>query len=52
MQVLRQGQQRIYSLDPAGLAELRTYLESFWEQVLGAYKDAATHATQEENLDA
>jgi DNA-binding transcriptional ArsR family regulator len=51
VQVRRQGQQRIYSLDPAGLAELRSYLESFWEQVLGAYQDAAADSTQQEDLD-
>jgi DNA-binding transcriptional ArsR family regulator len=48
VQVRRQGQQRIYSLDPAGLAELRSYLESFWEHVLGAYQDAAAQSTQED----
>jgi DNA-binding transcriptional ArsR family regulator/uncharacterized protein YndB with AHSA1/START domain len=47
VQVRRQGQQRIYSLDPEGLAELRIYLESFWEHVLGAYQEAAAHTTQE-----
>jgi DNA-binding transcriptional ArsR family regulator len=52
VQVRQQGQQRIYSLDPVGLAELRTYVERFWGQVLGAYQDAATHTTQQENLDA
>jgi DNA-binding transcriptional ArsR family regulator len=51
VQVRHQGQQRIYSLDPAGLAELRSYLESFWEHVLGAYQDAATRPSQEEDLD-
>ena len=29
VQVRQQGQQRIYSLDPVGLAELRTYVERF-----------------------
>jgi hypothetical protein len=52
VQIRRQGQQRIYSLDPAGLAELRSYVERFWEHVLGAYQDAATHSTQQEDLDA
>lgn len=41
VQVRQQGQQRIYSLDPVGLGELRVYLESFWGQVLGAYQDVA-----------
>ena len=49
VQVVRQGQQRIYSLDPVGLAELRSYVESFWEHVLGAYQDAATQSTQQED---
>lgn len=51
VQVRQQGQQRIYSLDPVGVAELRTYVERFWEQVLGSYQDAATHTTQQEDLD-
>ena len=51
VQVRQQGQQRIYSLDPVGMAELRTYVERFWEQVLGSYQDAATQSTQQEDLD-
>ena len=51
VQVRRQGQQRIYSLDPAGLAELRSYLESFWDHVLGAYQEAAAQSPHEENSD-
>jgi DNA-binding transcriptional ArsR family regulator len=52
VQVRRQGQQRIYSLDPAGLAELRSYVESFWEHVLGAYQDTATDSREQEDHDA
>jgi DNA-binding transcriptional ArsR family regulator/uncharacterized protein YndB with AHSA1/START domain len=48
VQVRQRGQQRIYSLDPAGLAELRVYLESFWGQVVGAYQDAAMHTFMKE----
>jgi DNA-binding transcriptional ArsR family regulator len=51
VQVRRQGQQRIYSLDPAGLAELRAYVESFWGQVLDAYQGAAADSTQQEDRD-
>src|SRR5262245_52576881 len=51
VRVRRQGQQRIYSLDPAGLAELRSYFEGFWEHVLGAYQEAATDSTQQEDPD-
>jgi uncharacterized protein YndB with AHSA1/START domain len=50
VQVQQQGQQRIYSLRPEGLAELRSYLESFWDQVLGSFQDAATHTTFEESI--
>ena len=30
----RQGTRRLYRVDPRGLAELRTYLEGFWESTL------------------
>ncbi len=50
VQVQRQGQQRIYSLNPVGLAELRAYVESFWDQALKAYQEGAAH-NQEEDLD-
>lgn len=30
-----------YSVDPEGLAELRAYVENLWEDVLGAYEEAA-----------
>jgi DNA-binding transcriptional ArsR family regulator len=33
----RDGTRRIYSTDREGLAALRQYLESFWEDVLAAY---------------
>lgn len=50
VQVRRQGQQRIYSLDPAGLAELRAYLERFWDRVAEAYQDAAAYIDDEERV--
>jgi hypothetical protein len=37
----REGTRRLYSVDPAGLAALRAYLETFWETTLAAFKDAA-----------
>jgi DNA-binding transcriptional ArsR family regulator len=37
----KQGRQRIYSVDPEGLAELRAYVENLWEDVLGAFEEAA-----------
>jgi len=32
------GKQRIYRVDPAGLAQLRGELEAFWTKTLTAYK--------------
>jgi DNA-binding transcriptional ArsR family regulator len=37
----RSGTRRLYRVDPEGLAALRTYLESFWTDVLAAFKEAA-----------
>ena len=37
----RDGTRRLYRVDPQGLAALRTYLESYWSDVLAAFKDAA-----------
>jgi DNA-binding transcriptional ArsR family regulator len=37
VRVERRGRQRVYSVDLAGLAELRAYVESFWQPVLAAY---------------
>lgn len=34
------GNRRIYRLDPDGLAELRAYLDTFWNRSLAAYKAA------------
>lgn len=56
----RDGQRRIYSVDRAGLAELRAYVESLWDDVLGAFEQAAAEAAapapasedQEESNDA
>ena len=41
VQVQKQGRQRIYSVDPEGLVELRAYVENLWENVLGAFEEAA-----------
>ena len=35
------GNRRIYSVDPAGVGELRAYFERFWTHALGAFKEAA-----------
>jgi DNA-binding transcriptional ArsR family regulator len=44
VRVQKQGQQRIYSLDPQGLAELRAYIDSFWDRVLEAFQSAAENS--------
>ncbi|MDX1436949.1 MAG: metalloregulator ArsR/SmtB family transcription factor [Anaerolineales bacterium] len=36
-----EGARRIYHLTPDGLLELREYIESFWDEVLGAFQKAA-----------
>jgi DNA-binding transcriptional ArsR family regulator len=43
------GTRRLYALDPAGLAPLRTYLEQFWTRSLADFKEAVERpATPEE----
>src|SRR3954454_22458970 len=37
----REGTRRLYELDPEGLAELRGYLDSFWDAGLAGFKAAA-----------
>ncbi len=45
----RQGNRRIYRLDPEGIAELRDYLDRFWDSALSAFKAKAEQ--REEHLD-
>ena len=35
------GTRRLYRVDPDGLAEVREYLEGFWEETLANFKTAA-----------
>ena len=37
----RDGRNRIYELNPAGLNALREYFDQFWSQALEAFKQAA-----------
>ena len=37
----RDGRQRIYELDPAGVRTLRAYFDQFWTDALAAFKRAA-----------
>src|SRR5512132_1161852 len=41
VRVEKRGQQRIYHLNPVGLAELRSYVEGLWEDVLRAFGEEA-----------
>jgi DNA-binding transcriptional ArsR family regulator len=43
------GNRRIYAVDPAGVRELREYLERFWTEALSAYKVAVEAAERKEN---
>jgi DNA-binding transcriptional ArsR family regulator len=42
------GRQRIYAVDPAGLAQLRGELEQFWSKSLAAYKAIVEQPTEED----
>ena len=44
----RDGTRRIYSVNAAGVAELREYVEGFWNQALDAYGAAARGETKGE----
>ena len=35
------GTRRLYRVDPEGLADVRDYLEEFWEEALASFKAAA-----------
>lgn len=48
VKVQAQGNQRIYSLDPEGLAQLRAYVEGLWEDVLGSFQEAAIQEVKDE----
>jgi len=37
----REGTRRIYAFEAEGLADLRAYLERFWQDVLAAFKETA-----------
>ena len=44
----RAGTRRIYAVDQAGLAELRTWLEGFWGEALAAFADTAEASYEKE----
>ncbi len=44
----RDGNRRIYQLDPDGVNELRAYLNEFWRRSLLAYKDVVENPIEED----
>ena len=48
VQVSKQAQQRIYSLDPRGFSELRYYVDRFWDAALAAFQQAAEEFSMED----
>lgn len=44
---LRAGKQRIYRIDPEGLARFRAEIDRFWDKTLAAYKAAVEQAPEE-----
>jgi DNA-binding transcriptional ArsR family regulator len=42
------GNQRLYSVNPDGVAALRDYLDQFWNRALAAFKKAAERQPSED----
>ena len=42
-----EGTRRIYSVDPAGLGQIRAWLDRFWDESLAAYAEAAEREDSE-----
>ncbi|WP_300531503.1 metalloregulator ArsR/SmtB family transcription factor [Maricaulis sp.] len=47
----KRGRSRIYRIEHGGLEALRSYLDSFWGDVLDAYKEALEHDERDQNSD-
>src|SRR5688572_19893557 len=45
----RNGTRRYYSVRPDGLAELRGYVERFWEEALSSFKAATERGEKDES---
>jgi DNA-binding transcriptional ArsR family regulator len=43
----REGTRHFYSVDGEGLAELRAYVEGFWDDALAAFREAAQREQEE-----
>lgn len=48
VRVEKRGKQRIYHLNPVGLAELRHYAEALWDDVLHAFGEEAERMARNE----
>jgi DNA-binding transcriptional ArsR family regulator len=44
----QEGTRRVYQVDTAGLAVLRTYLDQFWERSLASFASAANEQRGEQ----
>jgi DNA-binding transcriptional ArsR family regulator len=44
---MRAGKQRIYRIDPEGLAAFRAEIDRFWDKTLAAYKLAVEKPVEE-----
>ncbi len=42
-----EGTRRIYSIDPAGLGQIRAWLDRFWDKALACYAEAAEREDKE-----
>jgi DNA-binding transcriptional ArsR family regulator len=49
--VVKQGQKRIYQLNPNGLQELRRYVEGLWDDALQAFEAEAEKMANATNND-
>ena len=47
----KEGTRHYYSVDGDALAELREYFESFWDDALAAFKEAAEKGETDESAD-
>lgn len=45
------GTRRVYAVDPTGLAELRAWLDRFWDSALSAYEGGLAKWLEEERKD-
>jgi DNA-binding transcriptional ArsR family regulator len=45
----QEGTRRLYEVDTAGLAVLRTYLDQFWERSLAAFQASAREQKGEQD---